>query len=476
MRRVASLSGGVALVAGVLLVAPVSAAQPQRFSDTQTIVFCQDLVTAAGDSAVLVMAESEQFGSIADAAYWQPGTSPMTDPPTWIGMEGTADVDVPSVTATILMVEFVPSEEEPPFGEPVGEATAEATLTPDGAPETYRTQEHAGNQLFRREGTIQRYTVTGMLTMPGGSTFDLSTCEAFTDSFTEISIFPPGSPVSQFSSFDLSCFWETEEAFISLFASVNEFETFSNVFVDDGETGYLGFPVGDFTLTTESFAADYEIFDAEEGEEPLGSASASATLTEGERFNETFSFGRSKTHVIGLGYLVEGSLTITLNGETIELVMDEVSCGAADARIIDRQERGPGGGRPLANDVPENAEPIDIGETVTVRSTAGADFEPEAPCVLVDGEEEFELPINHTAWWSFTGTGSPVTVDTTGSDFDTVAGVYVDDGGVLVQVGCNDDFESLAAQLTVDTVAGVTYYVQVGGLAGDTGLLVLTVE
>jgi hypothetical protein len=473
MRRVASLSGGVALVAGVLLVAPVSAA-PERFSDTQTIMLCEEL-TADGGSAVLIMGESEQFGTFADAGFWSPGATPPTDEPAWIAMDAEVDFDGTSATATILMVEFVLSDGGPPFGDPVGDATVEAGLTPDGAPEPYRIQEHEGKQLFRREGTVQSYTVEGTLTMPNGVTFDLSSCQAATDTFTQFSNMP-ASPVSRFSSFDLNCGWETENGFVAVFATANEFESFTEVFVADGEDTYFGVPSAPFTLTTEAFAAEYEIFSADDGGDPLGSASASATLIPGDRINERFSFGNVKTHVIGQGYLVEGSLSLTLDGTTIELVMDETSCFAADVTTIDHQTKGRGGGRPLANDLPENAEPIDIGETVTVRSTSGTDLEPEAPCVLSDGGEDFELPIGHTAWWSFIGTGSPVTVDTTGSSFDTVAGVYVDDGGTLTQVGCNDDFESLAAQLTIDTEAGVTYYVQVGGFGGESGSLVLTIN
>jgi len=87
------------------------------------------------------------------------------------------------------------------------------------------------------------------------------------------------------------------------------------------------------------------------------------------------------------------------------------------------------------------------------------------------------VPLGHTAWWTFTGTGADVTVDTAGSEFDTVVGIYVDDGGLLIQVGCVDDTEdSLQARLTVPTESGVTYFVQVGGFGGAAGKLVLTVE
>ena len=474
MRRVASLSGGVALAAGVLLVAPVSAAPAQRVSDTEHIMFCEELGSADG-TAFLIVGESEQFGSFADAAFWPSDASPPNDP-AWIAMTADADFDGTSVTATILMVEFVPSPDEPPFGDPVGNATLEATLMPDGDPEPYSFRDSFGNQLIRREGTVQAYTVEGSLTMPNGATFDLASCAAFTDTYTQFSNAPAAS-VARFSSFDLNCGWETENGFVSLFAAGGEFGGFTELVIVDGEDTYFGFPSGELTLTTQAFEASYDIVAAEDGGDPVGAATASATLTEGGRINERFMDGPLKLHVVGQEYLVDGSLSLTLDGTTTVFAMDETSCSAADVTVTEHfsPRQGPKG-RPLANDGPEGALAIANGETITVRSTGGTALEPEAPCVVSFPEGDFEVPLGHTAWWTFTGTGSEVTLATAGSNFDTVIGVYVDEGGSLTQVGCNDDDESLQARLTVPTEAGVTYYVQVGGFGGQTGTLVLTVE
>lgn len=474
MRRVASLSGGVALAAGALLVAPVSAAPAQRVSDTEHILFCEELTSADG-TAFLVVGESEQFGSFADAAFWPPDAPPPNDP-AWIAMTADADFDGTSVTATILMVEFVPSPDGPPFGDPVGNATLEATLTLDGDPMPYSFRDSFGNQLIRRDGVVQAYTVEGSLTMPNGATFDLASCAAFTDTYTQFSNAPAAS-VSRFSSFDLNCGWETENGFVSLFASAGEFGGFSELFIVDGADTYFGLPSSELTLTTEAFEASYDIVAADDGGDPVGSATASATLTEGDRINDRFMSGPFKAHIVGQEYLVNGSLSLTLNGTTTVLAMDEVSCSAADVTVTEHisARQGPKG-RPLANDAPEGALPIAIGETITVRSTGGTALEPEAPCVVSFPEGDFEVPFGHTAWWTFTGTGSDVTVGTAGSSFDTVVGVYVDEGGSLTQVGCNDDDESLQARLTVATEAGVTYYIQVGGFGSQTGSLVLTVE
>ena len=114
--------------------------------------------------------------------------------------------------------------------------------------------------------------------------------------------------------------------------------------------------------------------------------------------------------------------------------------------------------------------PIAVGETVTV-STGHTDLEPEEPC----SGEFGEFPIQHTAWWFFEGTGGDVTIDTAGSDFDTIVGVYVEEDDDLVPIGCVDDVDSLQARITVATEAGVTYWIQAGGFFGDAGTLVLSV-
>jgi hypothetical protein len=64
-----------------------------------------------------------------------------------------------------------------------------------------------------------------------------------------------------------------------------------------------------------------------------------------------------------------------------------------------------------------------------------------------------------------------VTVDTAGSDYDTVIAVYTAAGGGFVPVpdACVDDVpvqpvgRTLQAAVTWQTVAGTTYYVQIGG-------------
>ena len=478
MRRIGASFGGMAL-ATTLLASPVTAAPAQRISDIESVLFCESITQDPG-TVFLFAAESETFGSFANLAFWAAPSSPDTSGPTRLSVTGSANFQETSVTASFDLVEFdpQPNPEVPPFGDPVGTATLEATLTPAGDPEPYTVNQHEGNQTFRREGVAQEFSVAGTLELPTGIIFDLSSCVAVHDTFTAFSN-APASSVFHSLQLNLDCHWEVDGAFVSLFAIADEFGTFSGLFVTGPDPDLLrGVPTSPPTLTTQAFAVSFDLFDATDPAAvgPIGSADASATLTPGGRVNEKFSFGNSTVHLIGQSYLVDGMLTLTTGAATYQLPMDGESCFAADVRVtqLDSARQGPRG-RPLPNDAPEGALPIAIGETVTVQ-TGGTALEPEAPCIGEFDGQQVEVPIGKTAWWTFEGTGGDVTVDTAGSSFDTVLGIYTADGAGLVPMGCVDDVDSPQARITIPTDAGVTYYVQAGGIFGDFGSLVLSVN
>ena len=68
--------------------------------------------------------------------------------------------------------------------------------------------------------------------------------------------------------------------------------------------------------------------------------------------------------------------------------------------------------------------------------TRGAAVEPE---IQVEACPELDDRFGHTLWYSFIGTGSDVTIDTAGSDFDTIVAVYDES---LAFIDCNDDADS----------------------------------
>jgi hypothetical protein len=75
--------------------------------------------------------------------------------------------------------------------------------------------------------------------------------------------------------------------------------------------------------------------------------------------------------------------------------------------------------------------------------------------------------MGRTLWYRFKGTGREVTLATEDSTLDTVIAVYdMDDGGNFVD--CDDDSgDDGLSTLTIETVSGGTYLLQVGSFDGD---------
>jgi hypothetical protein len=84
--------------------------------------------------------------------------------------------------------------------------------------------------------------------------------------------------------------------------------------------------------------------------------------------------------------------------------------------------------------------------------------------------------VTKTLWWTFSGTGGPMTVSAWLSDFDTVLTVWTlegtDPNRFFVFQKCNDDVDfsirDLTSELVLNTIQDQTYYVQVGGCSGCT--------
>jgi hypothetical protein len=162
---------------------------------------------------------------------------------------------------------------------------------------------------------------------------------------------------------------------------------------------------------------------------------------------------------------VDGEFELS-NGQ--RLVMDSESC-LAYTFDNHNQRRAPAPKEPAAppvNDAPDGAIELAPGDSARANTT-GAETFPEVPNAtcpqgVFDG-------MGATVWYTVEGTGGEVTIDSAGTDFDTVMAVYTFDGESLTEIACLDDvaFEpigaTLQAAITIDTTPGVTYYVQVGG-------------
>jgi hypothetical protein len=106
------------------------------------------------------------------------------------------------------------------------------------------------------------------------------------------------------------------------------------------------------------------------------------------------------------------------------------------------------------------------GVTATA-DTTGYTVEPGEPNTRAPFNQQCGSPYNvgaaRTAWYTIVGGGGPVTVNTTGSDYDTSLFVYAGSpaGGLLA---CNDDQSDADATSSVAfaSTAGTTYFIQVG--------------
>ena len=80
----------------------------------------------------------------------------------------------------------------------------------------------------------------------------------------------------------------------------------------------------------------------------------------------------------------------------------------------------------------------------------------------------YDFGPGQTVWFSYTpSVDSTVSIDTHGSQYDTVVDVYTGSCQTRKFVDCNDTFFHPGAQITFSACAGVTHLIQVGTLCGD---------
>ena len=87
----------------------------------------------------------------------------------------------------------------------------------------------------------------------------------------------------------------------------------------------------------------------------------------------------------------------------------------------------------------------------------------------------------HSVWWTWTASSStPVTIDTIGSNFDTLLGVYIGSAvNALTQIAANDDINGASnrqSSVTFTAVAGTTYQIAVDGFSSATGSITLNLN
>lgn len=462
-QRIVRAVVSAALALGVLIGLPAtgSAGQPTRFEDHQIYISCFDpLLTSGDDSAGVSVGTSDAFGDQATLAYWRAPASPENeDPPTlFSGESGDVDATASHIEATIPVFEGDP-------GVLAGEATVVADLAPDGDPFAGTTT-HDGNFMFRDRSLVQGLVVTeGTLTLPDGTTFDLTGCPG-ADAQYETFETQPDARVHDFRDFILACEIESDDGFLFLFGSVDG--AFVDIFFDSPSGVMFAEGPGEGTFDPDGIDWTVPMFNGATGES-AGDATVQATFTpSGEDVSFEPRSSNSHDKVTGEAFDVAGEVTLPTEPAT---TFDLSSCVAVDLRDrgVTTSPSGPKPGGPVpSNDTPSGAIALIPGRTINTQ-TRGASQEPEEPCFLESPDGPFNLPMEYTVWYTVTGTGQTMTVDTAGSDFDTILGVYTLDGGTFTQIACVDDVpvdpigRTLQASVTGPTVAGTTYYIQVGG-------------
>lgn len=356
-----------------------------------------------------------------------------------------------SVSGTIPMLRFTPGEEPVP----ARAASIDLALTPLG--ERVRDRTSVSNNDNVRSSTIaftQPVAVSGSVTVNGTTYSDVPECVGAHETFTTRTTNPDTrvAGIGSGSTYDAHCVLGDSEGALELIRdgkeSVGFFETFS-------EENFVFGAIEEATWRPGTLRGTYTL---EEG----GSGTATASVEQGvlvEQFDIEDTLGPFRRMVHVERYDAAGRLVLP-DGTTWALTCDlEISKGIA---IL----HSPSGPR-VTNDTSADAAPLAAGDRVELKTGRAA------PIGEI-GTECAQSEFSRTVWYSVDGAGGEVTLDTAGSDFDTVLAVYVVTDGELAEIACGNDDEDRFATTAWTTRPGVRYLVQVGGVDGQSGNLVLT--
>ena len=452
----------VSLTLILVLPSAVLAGRATRFTDHSVGIFCDGIsATSGGGFAFFAASVSDEFGPDAGLDFWT--TSDPSGAPDLF-----RDFDQPVVVSWngSVLAGSIPLLNG--SGDPAGSATFSATLVASGDPSPFDDRFRDGNHWHEFTGVDQPMDPTGTLSV-GSSTFSLDACFAVE---TTVSVFEtnPRSFVTHFSSREVGCDLSNAAGDTGfLFTSLEDGQVFidSGAFPADGSAGTGAF--GEGTLANGVLDASLETYNFETGEPVAGGASIHLEVVgSGEPFDYILKYATGRFVAEGVTLDLEGTLTIG----TVEF--DLGACVGIDGRtkVIDTFPNGPKpGGKVPSNDLPSGAKLLTVGAKTSV-ATKGASPDREAPYECLIFEDGFEVPVGSTVWYKIVGTGGPLTIDTAGSDYDTVIAVYTSDGSggfTPVPGACVDDVpiqpigRTLQAAVTWDSTAGTTYYVQIGG-------------
>lgn len=334
MRRVLAILAAIGTVAAISP-ATVAAAAPVRAEASMTGIRCDLLSTDAGLASLYIEAAGEgSFASLSLTTSGDPEALPdvITD-------VSSATFDGSRLRATFNLVSIEESEnpDEPPTITPAGSAGLEAILTANGALEDFSGDpERDGNTWIRQGLFSQLLSIEGTLAIRLLDGTDASTeltgCGAGTVIQTLFATNPDAYVTGGDQRF-MECRWITGTGWVELRALSDDFGTdFSELIVLDGDRALVGLTSPDYGATT--YGATYEVFDPALKGEIVGSATADAVLgPSGDRVNDQEWVDGARFSLVGDVMTVDGSLSITVDGATTVLAMDDAACEATDLRV-----------------------------------------------------------------------------------------------------------------------------------------------
>ncbi len=371
------------------------------------------------------------------------GESASIESPEWSGETSAITVTEGGGGATIEAV--IPLTDGD--GNAAGDAVLNAVLTPTGAEEVIEPFRD-GNRWNKSTGVIRFMAVSGSLVVPG-ATLDLATEGCF-GVIGDVEVFEtqPHAFVGRNAGVLVDCFWETDDSSAYLFAISDSFGEFTDAFLAVGDE-HLLFASGpaEMTLTAESFSAAIPMFDEMTGLEESATVTASFEPS-GDPVKSVIVTQNSTSTTVEQLLIPDGELAFS-TGQTFSLDGDSCFASVFDSHSVATGPSGPKASGPTpVNDDAAGAVALDVGEVVN-QQTKGTATAPELP-VTTCPQAEFDA-FGHTLWYTFTGTGGEVTVDTAGSNFDTIVAIYDDS---LTELACEDDVLARAAHRL--DVSGVT--------------------
>jgi hypothetical protein len=457
MRRVSTAIASAAILAS-LFPAVVAAAPVLKFEDHRITVFCETELPDDGFVSGLLEV-SDAFGPFAGAEIWMDGAVAFEDPPTLTGTSAIVGLDEGDPITMSADLAFADAE-----GSPEGSGHLAATVVRTG--EVVVDEPTApGNPNTHTRFEIQALEGSGAIELPDGSTIEL---ECFGEIVDEsIHETQPTAFTLNNAGVRLDCLWETEDGFAFLFAIDDIFGPFAEAGLESEAASLFQIEDAEGSISPSGASLDFLLLDAETETPVTGAADAEFTPS-GEPVTSRFTSQHGKVRTTQQALSVDGTLAFS-TGHTFPI--DDAHCraDAFESHSIGTSPSGPKPGRAPANDTPDRAFPLEIGSVVNQQTTGTANEAEAGITTCPQGEDD---AMGHTLWYAIEGTGDPITVDSTGSNFDTVLAAYVREGGELVEIACQDDVEpdpvggSLQGQLTFDSEAGVTYLVQAGGFLG----------